>query len=138
MEKSKIGYQNRDIHPQRYQTLDVCSPILKSTVKGLVLPSSLQAGLGRLRGVAQGGREEGDADSGPTWASRTSHSSARRPRGPRSHGKNKRSPRAALAGSVPVFWGPMTRNFGKWSHVFSLDQMSLCRLSSQGFCKEEA
>lgn len=33
---------------------------------------------------------------------------------------------------LPVFWGPMMRSFGKRSHVFSLDQMSLWRLSSQG------
>lgn len=26
------------------------------------------------------------------------------------------------------------RNLGSLSHVFSFDQMSLCRLSSQGFC----
>lgn len=33
----------------------------------------------------------------------------------------------------PVFWGPTTKNFGNRSQVFSLDQISLCRLSSQGF-----
>lgn len=38
---------------------------------------------------------------------------------------------------LPVFCGPITRNFGKWSQVFSLDQMSLCLLSSHGFCKKE-
>lgn len=34
---------------------------------------------------------------------------------------------------LPVFWGPITRNLGRWSHVLSLDQISLCRLSSHGF-----
>lgn len=33
----------------------------------------------------------------------------------------------------PVFWGPITKNLGKRSQVFSLGQMSLWRLSSQGF-----
>lgn len=36
---------------------------------------------------------------------------------------------AAGAGRVPVFCGPMMRNLGSWSQVFSLDQMSLCLLS---------
>lgn len=35
---------------------------------------------------------------------------------------------------LPVFWGPTTINLGSLSHVFSLDQISLCLLSSQGFC----
>lgn len=34
---------------------------------------------------------------------------------------------------LPVFWGPTTMNLGSLSQVFSLDQMSLCRLSSHGF-----
>lgn len=37
----------------------------------------------------------------------------------------------------PVFWGPMTSSLGKRSHVFSLDQMSLCLLSSQGSCSHK-
>lgn len=37
---------------------------------------------------------------------------------------------------LPVFCGPTTRNLGNLSQVFSLDQMSLCRLSSHGFCKD--
>lgn len=36
---------------------------------------------------------------------------------------------------LPVFCGPMTMNLGSLSQVFSLDQMSLCRLSSHGFCR---
>lgn len=36
----------------------------------------------------------------------------------------------------PVFCGPMTMNLGNRSHVFSLDQMSLCRLSSHGFYRD--
>lgn len=39
---------------------------------------------------------------------------------------------------IPVFCGPMTMNLGNLSQVFSLDQMSLCRLSSHGFYKGEA
>lgn len=35
--------------------------------------------------------------------------------------------------NLPVFCGPMTMNLGNLSQVFSLDQMSLCRLSSHGF-----
>lgn len=35
--------------------------------------------------------------------------------------------------SLPVFCGPITKNLGSLSQVFSLDQMSLCRLSSHGF-----
>ncbi len=37
--------------------------------------------------------------------------------------------------SSPVFCGPTTMNLGNLSQVFSLDQMSLCRLSSHGFCR---
>lgn len=38
-----------------------------------------------------------------------------------------------FSASLPVFCGPITMNFGNLSQVFSLDQMSLCRLSSHGF-----
>lgn len=38
---------------------------------------------------------------------------------------------------LPVFWGPITRNLGRWSQVLSLGQISLCRLSSHGFWRRK-
>lgn len=43
-------------------------------------------------------------------------------------------PRPCVCG-LPVFCGPTTMNLGSLSQVFSLDQISLCRLSSHGFWK---